>query len=60
MGGSGTKARWERRRPSGPSMGIFRSTEMVLVVGSSLVNSASASSISFEEDLIVVMVVMGG
>lgn len=53
MGGSGTKVRWVMGRPPRPSMGISRSTEMVLVAGGSLVSSASDSSISFEGDLII-------
>lgn len=54
MGGSGTKVRWDRERPSRPSMGISRFTEPELLVGSSFMSSASDSSPSFEEDWIVV------
>lgn len=53
MGGSGTKVRWGMGGPPRPSMGISRSTEMVLVGGGSIVSSASDSSISFEGDLII-------
>ena len=53
MGGSGTKGRWDRERPSRPSMGISGSRGLLLVVDSSLVGAASDSGISFEGDLIV-------
>ena len=53
MGGSGTKVRWGMGGPPRPSIGISRSTEMVLVADGSLVSSASDSSISFEEDLVI-------
>lgn len=54
MGGSGTKVRRDRERPSRLSVGISDSTKVLLVVGRSSASSASGSSISFEGDLFVV------
>lgn len=52
IGGSGTKVRRDRERPSGPSMGICASREVPLAVGST--SACTDSGISFEGDFIVI------
>lgn len=55
MGGRGTKVRWDRERPSTPSIGICDSRILLLAAESSLVGCASDSGISFEGDWTVVI-----